>query len=370
MPRKIDSLSPKSDGEKPKPRPVAEHKAGEVFRPRGSAPKAGQTVAPSGNIHQPLEAKSNTHQVDTKLAKARDHFRLRTPGLWTNLSKKKIAVGALIIVVVGLVIGLITSSTFRNIVTKPKPGLGNFAEIGDVKVPDSDYKKLKDAYVSFDKKNGGKTDVGQLTRQAADDSLMLAALTSESQKRGLPQCTQADVDKSLAQQYGNRGGREAYYNYLKSEYGWDASIMFQRECIEFYKRQLGDLISSGVDLYGVYVRWDDTNGFALNDKTAYEAAVKARLEKDYLPLFQSGASEYTIESKLDIGKYTPQNLYNDRLSKIGEPYSKSLSFSNFDQKQYDSLSHYKEGEDDMPYISQLKNVGDHTPIIKSNLGFI
>ncbi len=364
MQKSIDSVGPRP--EKKKVQPLVTHKAGEVFRPRGAAPKAGESVKPKNYVEPKVEEqRSNTLPGHTGLEPGKKPKQPRKK--ISKRSKILVAIGLAVIFILGGLAWYIAQNTqFFASLTKPRPAAGVYAEVGGETYSESDYNKLKDDYASFSKKTG-QSDTSQASQAAAKSITEGLALRAEARKQGI-ECTQAIVDSRLTDRYAERGGKDQYYAYLQAEYGWDASTVFWQECSSYLRQQLAAQIE-GTDVYGVYIRWDPLINSDPTTRAAYEKAAQAKLEKDYLPLLQStSVSTDEIERKLDIGKYITDAEYDRKMATPGEPYARSVSFARFNSATYAAMQKYDEGEDDLNYIAKLET-GETTPVFKSKVGY-
>ena len=103
MAKPIDSIGPRPD--KKQAKPVVEHKAGQVVRPKGAAPKAGETTTPEGYI--PPEEKARANVLSPSAKREYQSMRWRTIFGEKGSRKQKTIYGSAIIVVsLALVIGV------------------------------------------------------------------------------------------------------------------------------------------------------------------------------------------------------------------------------------------------------------------------
>jgi hypothetical protein len=368
MPKPIDSIGPRP--EKKQVKPIAEHKAGEVVRPKGSATRAGETVKPKAYVdpHQ-HETKSNTFVEHSGIRDGKKPKPHRERWYKKLTKKQKLAMGSALVLVLGLgalVWYLSATSQFLTSLNKPRPAAGVFAEVGGETVSESDYGKVKDSYEAFYKKNSESDSAlaGQAATKLLSEGL---ALRAEAKKQNI-ECSQDIVDKRLTDRYAERGGKDQYYAYMQTEYGWDATAVYWQECSDYLRQQLGSLVG-GTDVYGVYIRWDIHKDSDTVTREAFEEAAKNRLETDYLPLLKTAdTSVDDIERKVDINKYMTEAEFDSKMASPDQPYTRSMTISRFNAATYAQMEKYNEGEDDLDYVSQL-DIGDTTPVFKSKVGY-
>ena len=355
MPNKsIDSIGPKPN--KNNIKPVAEHRAGEVVRPKGAPTQAGESIKPKG-YQAPKKLESTVGKPDQP----------KRP-----VNKKKVAVFAgfvgLFILVSLAAVWLLRGTNLLNSVGKPKPAAGNFAEVGDQASTLDEFNKVKDAYQGFNKKQATPADSQVVAANASRDLITYLALKSEAVKQGV-ECTWEIVDTRMATQYQSYGGKEAFYAYLAQEYGWSKEVSFMKTCTEYYREVLAQKVIGGTDAFGVYIRWDNMdNDSTAQQRATYEQEAKARLERDFLPLFKSGASKEEIYRAADISPYSTDVEFDKKMETPGSPWVRTVEYPRLNETTYASFQQYPEGERDIDYISKLA-VGENTVVFKSKVGY-
>jgi len=195
MPNKsIDSIGPKPN--KNNIKPVAEHKAGEVVRPKGAPTQAGESIKPKG------------YQTPKKLESTVG--KLNQPKRPVN--KKKVAVFAGFVGLFALVgAGLLAIKALED----NKPAEGEYAVIEGRSIKRSEFEALRDAYIRYDEQKG-QNDERISERRAADELMTRVGLEVRAEKYGIG-VTQDDIDSYLAPaylQYGSRDGLLRYNQHL------------------------------------------------------------------------------------------------------------------------------------------------------------
>lgn len=354
MAKSIDSIGPRPD--KKQVKPVAEHKAGEVVRPKGAPIQAGEAIKPK-NYQVPKKVQSTVGKPQQP----------KKP-----LNKKKIAIISGFVGVFALIsiiaIWVLRGTNLINSIGKPKPAAGNFAEVGDETAKLEEYNAIKQAYEGFNSKQKSPDPNSKVARQASKDVLEYLALKSAAKQQGF-ECTQEMVDTRLQQRYADRGGKDAYYAYLLQEYSWTPEVTFLKECSEYLRDSLAAKVVGGTDVFAVYIRWDQlSENTASSEREAYERDAKARLERDFLPLFERGASQEEILRAADISQYTSDAEFDEKMKSPGSPYVRTMVYPKMNEATYAKFQQYSEGERDIDYINKL-TVGEHTPVFKSNVGY-
>lgn len=120
MPKSIDSIGPKPN--KKTVKPIVEHKAGDVVRPKGAAPEAGQLIKPKDYV-EPNTRKTSAHVLsDQEYAASKKH---------TNAPRKKAArkwgVIAVLVLIVVIVSGYAVMAIQRQIAEQNRKKLVNTA---------------------------------------------------------------------------------------------------------------------------------------------------------------------------------------------------------------------------------------------------
>lgn len=354
MPKSIDSIGPRPD--KKQVKPVAEHKAGEVVRPKGAPTQAGEAIKPK-NYEPPKKIESSVGKPQQP----------KKP-----VNKKKVVIFAGLVGVFALIsiatIWVLHGTNLINSIGKPKPAAGNFAEVGDEIAKLEEYDAVKQAYEGFNKKQKSPDPSSKVAKQASKDVLEYLALKSAARQQEIT-CTQEIVDTRLQQRYADRGGKDAYYAYLLQEYGWSTEVTFLKECSEYLRDALAAKVVGGTDVFAVYIRWDQLAANTVgSEREAYEREAKARLERDFLPLFERGASQEEILKAADISQYTSDAEFDEKMKSPGSPYVRTMVYPKMNEATYAKFQQYPEGERDIDYINKL-TVGEHTPVFKSNVGY-
>lgn len=362
MPRQIDSIGRKPEENNIKP--VAEHKAGQLYRPRNAGHQAGDVIRPAdyNPASEKPAAKANVSAHAVAEHKAQKKAKRSTPAGKRRRTVMALAVTAGILVIGGL-FAVLVSQKLRDAITKPKPPAGVFAQIGDAEISQDDYDKLKTAYRKFNSTTGNKQS-SDSDRQAADDLITLAALQQAAGSK--VECSATEVDNRFANQYATQGGKEKYLAFVKDKYGWDESTIRARACLAFYEDYAKQNLISHYGLAGIYIRWDTQTNLSQAQQDAYGTAATARLQKDYLPLFASGKSKEEIFRAADVNPFQDETLVNDRIADFTQPYSRTLDLGYITRDQ--GFNAYADGEDNWQYIDKLK-IGENTPVFKSNSGY-
>jgi len=354
MPKSIDSIGPRPD--KKQVKPVAEHKAGEIVRPKGAPTQAGEAIKPK-NYEPPKK-------IESSVGKPQEPKK--------PVNKKKVAIFAGLIglfVITSLsVIWLLQGTRLLDSIGKPRPSAGNFAEVGDQTASLDEFDKVKASYQGFNNKQSSPEDANLIAATASRDLLTYLALKAEAAKKNIT-CTQEIVDTRMSPQYQSQGGKDAFYTYLKQEYGWDPSVTFMKVCTEYYREVLADTATSGTDTFGVYIRWDQFGADAsTQEKETYEKEAKTRLERDFLPLFERGASKEEIYRAADISPYSSDAEFDKKMETPGAPWVRTAEYPRLNETMYATFQQYPEGERDIDYISRLA-VGENTKVFKSKVGY-
>lgn len=354
MSKSIDSIGPRPD--KKQVKPVAEHKAGEVVRPKGAPTQAGEAIKPR-NYTPPKKVESSVGKPEQP----------KKP-----VNKKKVAIFAglvgLFVVTTLSLIWLLQGTRLLESIGKPKPSAGNFAEVGDQTASLDEFEKVKASYLGFNNKQSSPEDSNTIAATASRDLLTYLALSAEAKKQGLT-CTQDIVDTRMSEQYASRGGKDGFYSYLKQEYGWDPSVTYMKVCSDYYREVLAETSTSGTDVFGVYIRWDQLASDATaQELDSYERDAKSRLERDFLPLFERGASKEEIYRAADISPYSTYEEFDKKMETPGSPWVRTVEYPRLNEALYSTFQQYPEGERDIDYVSKLA-VGENTKVFKSKVGY-
>ncbi len=282
-----------------------------------------------------------------------------------------ITILALIVLTIGLVAGTVyifqRNPEYLKSLFKPKPTKGVFADIDGKTYSTDDYNAVVSQYLAANKKTNPKATEDAAKQRASKDITDYLALESEAVKHSIV-CTDQIVDARMSSRYQSRGGKDKFYAYIKSEYGLDARAIKLQQCNDYYRNELKQFIS-GVDVFGVYIRWDVMRGKPKDQQVAYEQAATAKLQNDFTPLLSGKVSADEIERRVDIGKYTTGSTFDQLMKTPEKPYVRSIRYGRFNNEFYRGFQKYDEGEDDSKYLNNLQ-VGETTPVYKSKTGYI
>lgn len=350
MPNKsIDSIGPKPN--KNNIKPVAEHKAGEVVRPKGAPTQAGESIKPKG------------YQTPKKLESTVG--KLNQPKRPVN--KKKVAVFAGFVGLFALVgAGLLAIKALED----NKPAEGEYAVIEGRSIKRSEFEALRDAYIRYDEQKG-QNDERISERRAADELMTRVGLEVRAEKYGIG-VTQDDIDSYLAPAYLQYGSRDGLLRYNQHLYGWDEKPLYHKAKLDLLKQKLQSKIIAEMDLLGVYIRWDNHMDKSEEFQKEYGRKAVERLEKDYLPRLNGGQVAGDFIKTTDVNASLPVELNNERLNKTDDPIVRYLELkSAVNDPKNDPFQHGQKASDAKSAwaeIEKLEKVGDTTPVFKSDSG--
>lgn len=240
---------------------------------------------------------------------------------------------------------------------------GKQYRVGEHSFSNRDVNKL----ASVLQKNSSGSDTNQEARQRY---VLLSALKTEADKQNIVY-GQSEVDNFLEKTYAEKGSKEAYFDYMKTEYGWSKNDVYMHQTTEYLKSRLQDSLLSKRSYSTIYVRWDSMNVFYEEQKAA--EIYKNRLDilnKHFVPMFEQKASNEAIAKMADI----IDGMDHDQGNKIfmrqqGVP----IYFKKWTPEQQiaidPSLKH-EEGEDLLEKLRGLKEKGDFVGPVKSNNGML
>ncbi len=251
------------------------------------------------------------------------------------------------------------------------PPKGIYADLNGQQITQSDFNQIYNAYLNFSKSNSKDSksiNAKQIEKTAADEVLLRLALQAEAQTHNVDKCTSEIVDQRLATKYASNGGKEQYYGLLESTYGWTPVVSAHKECLAYYQEKLTNKLVDGVDLFGVYIRWDIAKGQSADIRNKLDTYAKQRLETEYLPLFENGTSQEDIIAKTDINPSLPSSEFTGKVLDFKHSASRYTSVSQMNSLTYSKFQQYQEGESELPYVENLK-VGQSTKPFKSKTGY-
>lgn len=199
------------------------------------------------------------------------------------------------------------------------------------------------------------TEKTQLLKEANDSLVLLAALKAEADTRNIAYDDKT-IDVEMNQLYATKGGKQAYFDYMKKKYSLDEQAVYDGLTAQYLKQSLEPIILSKKQFAIIYVRWD---GIKLFDPDNYDEVYKKReaeMKNKYLPLLKQGASIDTLRGAVELSdtadEATAQKVYT---ATNNAPVGIQLLTTG--NVKFES---YQDGVDVMAQLDSLKKPGDVT----------
>ena len=247
--------------------------------------------------------------------------------------------------------------------------------IGNTTITPKEVNQVSDEIAQYIKKNKhvsfGKKSPHDVAR---DDLILNAALKNEADKHHV-KITQADIDKTQANQYREYGSKAGYKRFIKIE----GITQFTRITSEndTYKAKLEDKIIAKKDIFVVGIIYDTP--YVNNSKDPSPKALRAQayktMQDKFLPLFQRHASETKIATQADINPKTKSSIggdiyFNSMPSTTFTLYGCTTAKPCANDIKTKPLAGLPPAVSTQSEIDKLTKVGQSTGVINSEAGFI
>lgn len=249
--------------------------------------------------------------------------------------------------------------------------------IGDSKITHEQRSSYADQLQKYMAKTGESAD--KSAKDVALDAFILnAALKDQAKKHGIT-VSEADIDAALASDYDIYGGKEAFWDNVKSS-GIDRVTPIVREN-EVYKQKLGHVLLNRKDIFVVDIHYGSPyfQHYQEHNGDAEPLREKARqlLKNKFLPLFERGVSKEEIASLVVDNRVVP-NASNVDLGQapFDETTTVAIMLENFNRTAGTRFND-EEGDKSIPGVvsanevaASLKKAGDHTGVVTTLAGTI
>ncbi|MEI7758709.1 MAG: hypothetical protein WCJ05_00825, partial [bacterium] len=237
-----------------------------------------------------------------------------------------------------------------------------YSKINGIATTRTFYQNLEKYYQFQDAKNKVNKTLSSYADTAKNAIISNNAYVSEAKIAGLDY-SQAATDKYMKQYYDINGGKEQYYHYVSTQYGESKEIANYINQTDYLKNYFSDKLFSKNLIFGVTMRWDPF----LHETPEIDNSIKSKLSNQFLPLFNSGASNDFIKEQTDA--YKMDN--NIEKTSVGFPTSYTYINNLVDERSSSTMFANFGGGGISNYeaISKLTKIGQNTGVFKSTVGY-
>ncbi len=246
--------------------------------------------------------------------------------------------------------------------------------IGKTTITPKQVNELRDEITQYTKKNKNVSFGKKSPHTVARDDLILnAALKNEADKYDV-KITQADIDKTQANQYHAYGSKADYESFIK----YEGITKFNRVTAEndTYEAKLEDKIIAKKKLFITAIIYDTPyiNGSTNPSSATLRARALKTMQNKFLPLFQQDKSDKAISANVNIGpnaKNINNSIYfNSVPSTAFYVYNCTTAKPCLNDVKSKPLAGLPNAVSTQSEIDKLTKVGQHTGVINSEAGFV
>ncbi|MEI7838565.1 MAG: hypothetical protein WCI37_02145, partial [bacterium] len=175
--------------------------------------------------------------------------------------------------------------------------------------------------------------------------------------------SQSAVNNFMKQYYVRDGSQQKYYLYVLHQYGETVQVADYINQTNYLKSVLDSKLFTKNLLFGVVIRWDPY----IPDTTSIDNKIKSVLTNQFLPLFNSGASDETIKQQTDYYK-----LANKIETQPSGPPSTYAYMKNIVDQQTNDQRYNNVGGGGISNYQAIKNLthpGQNTGVYKASSGY-
>ena len=237
-----------------------------------------------------------------------------------------------------------------------------YSNINGIITTKSLYHNLEAYYQFQDSKNKIHKPLSAYANIAKNTILKNNAYVSEAKISNVDY-SQSAVNNFMKQYYVRNGSQQKYYIYVLHQYGMTEQVADYINQTNYLNSSLDSKLFAKNLLFGVVIRWDPY----IPDTTSIDNKIKSVLTNQFLPLFNSGASDETIKQQTDY--YKLANKIETQPS--GPPSTYSYMKNIVDQQTNDERYNDVGGGGISNYqaIKNLTHTGQNTGVYKASSGY-